>query len=485
MDAINPPFATATKLLLEPSELTQENLHQILTLALGTGSDSSDIYLQYSQSETWSIEEGLIKKGGFSIEQGFGIRSISGDKTGFAHADGLALADMREAALSARRIASSGKDTQVKVPNSIKPSQQLYPELNPLNTLSEDQKISLLKEMDYLARKCDKRVVQVNASLSGSYKVILIADSDGTWASDVRPLVHMHISVLVEENGRREYGNYGGGRRAGYEIFSQEKLCLKFAQEAVRLALVNLNAIPAPAGMMPVVLGAGFPAVMLHEAVGHGLEADFNRKGYSVYSGKMGQKVASPVVSIVDQGNISHGRRGSLNIDDEGTPTQRTILIENGILRGYMYDKLNARLMSAYSTGNGRRASYANIPLPRMTNTFMLPGKYEPEEIIASVNRGVYAVNFTGGQVDITSGEFVFSTSEAYLIEKGKITNAIKGASLIGNGPQILNKVVMVGNNLELDPGVGVCGKDGQNVPVGVGQPTLKISELTVGGTSV
>jgi len=477
-------FDTTAKLLLEPTGLTEKSLRQILVQALGPGVDSSDVYLQYSQSEAWSIEEGLIKRGSFGIDQGFGLRAISGDKTGFAYAGSLLMSDMQEAACCVRRIAHSGKTYGVCIKDYVRPGQQLYPSLNPLNTLSENQKIALLKEVDSEARKCDRRVIQVNASLSGSYKVILIADSDGTLVSDVRPLVQMNVSVLVEENGKKEHGSYGGGRRSGYEIFLQENLCASYAKEAVRVALVNLSAIPAPAGVMPVVLGAGFPAVMIHEAVGHGLEADFNRKGYSVYAGKIGEKVASTEVSIVDQGNIS-GRRGSLNIDDEGIPTQRTILIEQGVLRNYMYDKLNARLMGTSSTGNGRRSSYAEIPIPRMTNTFMLPGKYEPEEIIASVKNGVYAANFTGGQVDITSGEFVFSTSEAYLIEDGKITTPVKGATLIGNGPQVLNKVEMVGNDLTLDPGVGVCGKSGQNLPVGVGQPTLKISMLTVGGTSI
>ncbi|MDR1057755.1 MAG: metalloprotease TldD [Coxiellaceae bacterium] len=482
---MNSSVAIAKKLLLEPGELTEEDLYKILTKIIGAGVDSSDIYLQYSQSEAWSLEDGLIKRGSFDIEQGFGIHATCGDTTGFAHAAGLAVVDMKEAASSAAVIVKSGSTNRVGIRNNVELNQQLYAGLNPLHTLSENQKISLLKEVDAEARKYDPRVVQVNASLAGLYKVILVANSDGTLATDVRPLIHMSVSVLVEEHGRKEHGNYGGGRRSGYEIFLQEGLCSKYAKEAVRAALVNLRAIPAPAGIMPVVLGAGFPAVMLHEAVGHGLEADFNRKGYSVYSGKIGEKVASSQVSIIDQGNLPNGRRGSLNIDDEGTPTQRTVLIENGILCSYMYDKLNARLMNNRSTGNGRRSSYADIPIPRMTNTFMLPGKYEPSEIIESVARGIYAVNFTGGQVDITSGEFVFSTSEAYLIEKGKITNSIRGATLIGNGPQVLNKVVMVGSNLELDPGIGTCGKSGQNVPVGIGQPTLKISELTVGGTSV
>lgn len=482
---MNSSLKIAEKILLEPTGLTEQQLQQVLAKTLGAGIDGSDIYLQYAQTESWEIEEGIIKKGSFSIDQGVGIRAISGEKIGFAYADDLVLAVMEDAALSARNIASTGNTGRVYTRLSNSEKQHLYPELNPINTLSEDEKISLLKEVDTVARKCDKRVIQVNASLAGSYKVILVIGSDGTWAADVRPLVHMSVSVLVEENGHKEHGSCGGGRRTGYDIFLREKLGKQYAEEAVRIALVNLKAMPAPAGMMPVVLGPGWPAVMLHEAVGHGLEADFNRKGYSVYSGKIGEKVASSQVSIVDQGNMEGMRRGSLNIDDEGTPTQRTVLIENGILRSYMYDKLNARLMNAKSTGNGRRSSYSEMPIPRMTNTFMLAGSHDPQEILSSVAQGIYAVNFSGGQVDITSGEFVFSTSEAYLIEKGKVTHPIKGATLIGNGPAILNKITMVGNDLAFDRGVGVCGKNGQSVPVGIGQPTLKISELTVGGTKV
>src|SRR3972149_9434140 len=482
---MNLSFEVAEKLLLAPTGLTEQQLNQILHQVIGLGIDYSDIYLQYGQSESWAIEEGIIKKGSFSIDQGVGVRAVSGEKTGFAYADDLMIATIEEAALYARNIANAGKERRVHVKQAIKPSQMLYPQLNPLTTLSDDEKILLLKEMDAHARKCDPRVIQVNASLAGLYKVILVAGSDGTWIADVRPLVHMGISVLVEENGRKEHGSCGGGWRSGYQVFSQEKLGVQYANEAVRIALVNLEAVSAPAGMMPVVLGSGWPAVMLHEAVGHGLEADFNRKGFSVYSRKIGEKVASSQVSVVDQGNIPGGRRGSINIDDEGTPTQRTVLIETGVFPSYMYDKLNARLMNTESTGNGRRSSYAHIPIPRMTNTFMLAGKYDPKEIIASVDKGIYGVNFSGGQVDITSGEFVFSTSEAYLIEKGKVTRPVKGATLIGNGPAVLNKVDMVGNDLELDRGVGTCGKNGQSVPVGVGQPTLKISELTVGGTAV
>lgn len=478
-------FEIVEKLLLEPTELTETALNQVLITALGVGIDSSDIYLQYAQNESWELEEGIVKRGSFSIDQGFGIRAISGDKTGFAYADDLRLPTIEAAALYARNIANSGQVGALSVKQAAQPKSSLYPRLNPLHTLSEEEKIILLKKVDAEARRVDQRVTQVNVSLSGSYKVILVAGSDGVWAMDVRPLVHMHVAVLVEENGRKEHGSCGGGLRSGYQLFLKDDLGIQYAREAVRIALVNLAAIAAPAGMMPVVLGSGWPAVMLHEAVGHGLEADFNRKGYSVYSGKIGEKVASSQVSVVDQGDLPGGRRGSLNIDDEGIPTQRTLLIENGVLCSYMYDKLNAKLMQSKSTGNGRRASYAHIPIPRMTNTFMLAGRYSPEEIISSVKRGIYAVNFSGGEVDITSGEFVFSTNEAYLIEKGKITSPVKGATLIGNGPKVLNMIVMVGDDLMLDRGVGICGKNGQNLPVGVGQPTLKISELTIGGTSV
>lgn len=478
-------FNTAKQILLDPADLSEKKLEDVLDRMSGPGIDFADIYVQYSQSEFWQIEEGVVKKGSFNIHQGVGVRAVSGEKTGFAYSDDLELSAIEESASYARNIASSGQAGRVAVKEKVEITNSLYPNLNPLNTLSEDEKIALLKDIDAKARKCDSRVIQVNASLAGLYKVILVAGTDQNLVADVLPLVHLSISVLVEENGRKEQGSCGGGWRSSYEIFLQEKLAAKYAEEAVRIAVVNLEAIEAPAGMMPVILGHGWPAVMLHEAVGHGLEADFNRKGYSAYSGRIGEKVAASGVTVIDQGNIPGGRRGSLNIDDEGTPTQRTVLIEDGVLQRYMYDKLNAQLMNTVSTGNGRRSSYAHIPIPRMTNTFMLSGKYDPCEIISSVDRGIYAVNFSGGQVDITSGEFVFSTNEAYLIEKGKITTPVKGVTLIGNGPAVLNKVEMVGNDLEMDRGVGTCGKSGQNVPVGVGQPTLKISEMTVGGTSV
>jgi len=477
-------YNIAEKLLLQPTGLTEKNLQDVLVKALGPGIDDADIFLQYSQAESWGLEEGLVKSGSFAIDQGFGIRSISGDKTGFSYADDLTLNAMQEAATYARSIAKSGQTGTIKAWQSNKITQNLYPSINPLLTFSESQKVDLLKQIDVFARSLDPRVTQVNVALNGSYNVILIAGSDGSLISDVQPLVRLNVSVLVEEKGRKERGSSGGGGRTSYEIFLNDNLVKYYTQEAVRIALVNLSAINAPAGQNIVVLGSGWPAVMLHEAVGHGLEADFNRKKSSIYTDKIGQQVASPLVSIVDQGNLPGNKRGSINIDDEGGQTQRTVLIENGILRNYMYDKLNARLMNTVSTGNGRRSCYAEIPLPRMTNTFMLAGSHDPREIIASVDNGIYAVNFSGGQVDITSGEFVFSTSEAYLIKNGKIADAIKGATLVGNGPAIMNKITMVGNDLEFDTGVGTCGKNGQSVPVGVGQPTLKISELTIGGTA-
>lgn len=476
-------FKIAEKLLLEPTGLTAKHLYNVLSRTLSPGIDDADIYLQYSQCESWVLEEGLVKRGSFLIDQGVGVRAISGDKTGFAHADDLTISSIEEAASYAKNIANSGQTGHAKVLKHITLKQNLYPQINPLDTITENEKVALLKKTDDEARRYDSRVTQVNVELAGSYKVILIGAIDGSLVADVQPLVRLNVSVLVEESGRKEHGSYGGGGRTTYELFLHDNLAGQYAREAVRIALVNLNARPTPAGQMPVVLGNGWPAVMLHEAVGHGLEADFNRKESSIYSGKIGEKVASDLVSVVDQGNIPGSKRGSINIDDEGTPSQRTVLIENGILHSYMYDKLNARLMNAKSTGNGRRSSYSQIPIPRMTNTFMLAGNHDPQDIIASVGCGIYAVNFSGGQVDITSGEFVFSTSEAYLIENGRVTYALKGATLIGNGPLILNRIVMVGNDLAFDNGVGTCGKNGQNVAVGVGQPTLKISELTVGGT--
>lgn len=471
----------AKESLLMPTGLTQHDLQKVLDNVMGHAIDDADLYLQSSISESWMLEDSIVKSGTFSVERGVGIRAISGEKTGFAYSDDLILPALTQAATAARSIAHSGKNAQVKAWHQT-PVRDLYPAINPIGSLNESQKIEILKEMDALARARDPRVKKVIASLSGSYEVILVAGSDGTYAADVRPLVRLNIQVIAEENGRRETGSAGGGGRSDY-IYFTSNIIKEYVIKAVDQALLNLQAIPAPAGNFPVVLGPGWPGVLLHEAIGHGLEGDFNRKGSSAYAGRMGERVASPLCTIVDDGTLA-GRRGSLNMDDEGTSTQCTVLIERGILKGYMQDKLNARLMGTQSTGNGRRESYASLPMPRMTNTYMLAGESDPKDIIASVEKGIYAVNFAGGQVDITSGKFVFSASEAYLIENGKITAPIKGATLIGNGPDVLTRVSMVGNDLALDSGIGVCGKEGQSVPVGVGQPTLKVDSLTVGGTA-
>jgi len=472
----------ARSALLMPSGLGDQELQQVLDSLMHNSVDYADLYFQASRHESWVLEDGIVKEGSHNIEQGVGVRAISGEKTGFAYSDEIVLPALTQAAHSARAIARSGQSGQVKAWQPAK-ANQLYLPSDPLDSMKAEDKINLLRMLDAEARKQDLRVKQVVVSMSGVQDIVLIAASDGTLNADVRPLVRMNVSVIVEDGARREQGSTGGGGRVGYEYFLEEDRGLDFAREAVRQALVNLEAVDAPAGSMPVVLGSGWPGVLLHEAVGHGLEGDFNRKGSSVFSGRVGEKVASPICTVVDDGTLPN-RRGSLNIDDEGVTTQQTVLIENGILKGYMQDKLNARLMGVDPTGNGRRESYAHLPMPRMTNTYMLPGEHNPEEIIASVDKGIYAVNFGGGQVDITSGKFVFSACEAYLIEKGKVTRPVKGATLIGNGPEVLNEVSMVGNDLELDKGVGVCGKEGQSVPVGVGQPTLKIDNLTVGGTA-
>jgi TldD protein len=468
--------------LLEPAGLTDATLQKVLGNVMGYSVDHADLYFQASQHESWMLEDGLIKEGGYGIDYGVGVRALSGEKTGFAYSDDIILPALEEAAQAARSIALQGGHNRVQVWERSQPLALRYDPVNPLKSISDSDKIALLKKLDQAAKKMDPRVKQVITSLSGVYEVILVVGTDGTFAADVRPLVRLNVSVIVEDKGRRELAAHGGGGRQDYRIFMDDDYSLGFAKEAVRQALVNLEAVPAPAGTMPVVIGAGWPGVLLHEAVGHGLEGDFNRKKSSAFSGRMGERVASSLCTVVDDGTLA-GRRGSLNIDDEGTPTECTVLIEKGILKGYMQDKLNARLMNTRSTGNGRRESYAHIPMPRMTNTYMLAGDHAREDIIASVDKGLYAVNFGGGQVDITSGKFVFNASEAYLIENGKVTRPVKGATLIGNGPDILMHVSMVGNDLELDKGVGVCGKDGQSVPVGVGQPTLKIDAMTVGGT--
>ncbi|MDF2867955.1 MAG: tldD protein, partial [Gammaproteobacteria bacterium] len=444
--------------------------------------DAADLYFQSSYSESWLLEDGIVKEGSHEVDRGVGVRAISGEKTGFSYSNEIILPALEQSAAAASSIAKSAYPNQLKIQGNLRNQQLLYPAVNPLHSLEASAKIALLREVDAEARRSDPRVKQVIASLSATYETILIANHEGKLVADIRPLVRLNVSVIVEQNGRRERGSTGGGGRYDYHYFTQG-LAIDYAREAVREALVNLEAVDAPAGTMPVVLGPGWPGVLLHEAVGHGLEGDFNRKGTSAFSGRIGERVASPGCTVVDDGTLQ-GRRGSLNVDDEGTPTQCTVLIENGILKNYMQDNLNARLMGMQPTGNGRRESYAHLPMPRMTNTYMLAGPYNPAEIIASVDRGIYAVNFAGGQVDITSGKFVFAASEAYLIEKGKVTRPIKGATLIGNGPEVLTKVSMIGNDLKLDAGVGVCGKDGQSIPVGVGQPTLKIDSLTVGGTA-
>lgn len=467
--------------LLEPTGLTDKQLHQVLHKLAGPNIDYADLYFQSTYTESWVLEDSIIKGGSFNIDRGVGVRAMSEEKTGFAYADDIVMPALEQAASAARSIIRQGSEGTVKAWHKL-PGHSLYLPINPLHSLSEKDKVTLLQQVDNYIRQKDPRVIQVNVSLAGEYETILVMGSDGHLAADVRPLVRFNVSIIVEQNGRRESGYAGGGGRFDYQRFLADDLAFKYADEALRQALINLDAIDAPAGPMVVVLGPGWPGVLLHEAVGHGLEGDFNRKGISAYSGRMGQRVASELCTVVDNGTLAD-RRGSLNIDDEGTPTQNNVLIENGILRNYMMDKRNARLMGLQSTGNGRRESYAHLPMPRMTNTYMLAGQSLPGDIIASVKKGLYAVNFGGGQVDITSGKFVFSASEAYLIENGKIGPAVKGATLIGNGPDVLTKVSMVGNDLQLDTGVGICGKDGQSVPVGVGQPTLRVDELTVGGT--
>ena len=466
-----------------PAGIQDGDIEKIMNRLLSSPVDAADIYFQSSHTESWVMEGGIIKEGSHNIEQGAGVRAVAGEKTGFAYSDRIELPVLLEAANNVKAIVRQGQDAQVGLVKAAK-WPQYYSVANPLKSLADQQKIDLLRKVESETRKLDSRIEEVIVSLMGAHESILVANQDGSLAADVRPLVRMNVTVIVEENGRREQGSMGGGGRSDYNYFINQDQALEYGKEAVRQALVNLEAEAAPAGNMTVVLGPGWPGILLHEAIGHGLEGDFNRKGTSAFSGRVGERVASDLCTVVDDGTLQ-GRRGSLSIDDEGTPTEKTVLIENGILKGYMQDKLNARLMGVKPTGNGRRESYANLPMPRMTNTYMLAGSHNPEEIIKSVKKGLYAKNFAGGQVDITSGKFVFSASEAYLIENGKITRAVKGATLIGNGPDVLTKVSMVGTDLELDSGVGTCGKDGQSVPVGVGQPTLKIDGLTVGGTSV
>ena len=467
--------------LLEPGGLDQDSLHRVLSSLMGPAVDSGDLYFQSTAHESWVLEDGLVRTGTHAVEQGVGIRAVAGEKTGFAYADEIVMPSLLRASGAARAIASQGEQGKVQAWKRRAP-QPLYAADDPMSALDAAQKVDLLRQVDAYARSRDSRVDQVVVSLAATHETVLVASTDGTLAADVRPLVRLNVSVIAEQNGRREQGSDGGGGRFSYTDLLENGAWRRMADEAVRQALVNLDAEAAPAGTMTVVLGPGWPGVLLHEAVGHGLEGDFNRKGTSAFTGRVGEQVAADCVTVVDDGTLER-RRGSLTIDDEGTQTRRNVLIENGVLRGYMQDKMNARLMGVEPTGNGRRESFAHLPMPRMTNTFMLPGEYEPEEIIASVDRGLYAVNFAGGQVDITSGRFVFSASEAYLVENGKVTRPVKGATLVGNGPDVMTRVSMVGNDLKLDAGVGVCGKEGQSVPVGVGQPTLRIDGLTVGGT--
>ncbi|SUT87686.1 TldD protein [Actinobacillus ureae] len=476
--------------LLAPSGLELSHLSKVLDHFANRQIDYADLYFQLSQDESWSLEDSIIKEGGFYIDRGFGVRAVSGEKTGFAYADQIGLSQLEQCATAARSITNASGQLSVK---SFKQTNAIkrYASVNPLDTLSREQKVELLHLVDKVARAEDPRVIQVNAGLSAVYEEMLVAATDGTLATDIRPLVRLSVSVLVEENGKRERGSAGAGGRFGLNWFFEPQVvngemtgdtrAVYLAKEAVRMALVNLGAMPAPAGTMPIVLGAGWPGILLHEAVGHGLEGDFNRKESSLFTGKIGELVTSPLCTIVDDGTVPD-MRGSITVDDEGIPSQRNVLIENGILKGYIQDKLNARLMGVAPTGNGRRESYAHLPMPRMTNTYLTEGSHSFEEMIESVDYGIYAPHFSGGQVDITSGKFVFSTAEAYLIEKGKITKPVTGATLIGSGIDAMQQVSMVGKKMELDPGIGTCGKEGQSVPVGVGQPTVKLDKITIGG---
>jgi TldD protein len=484
-DAAISSLATAQALLLEPYGLNEHHLHRALADIFEHRVDFADLYFQYTRSESWSLDEGIVKSGSFSIDQGVGVRAVSGEKTAFAYSDVLSPDALHEAAITTRAIARSGRSARSKLsakPSLSIPPAVLYGDADPIAALTAQEKVDLLGRVEQMARRRDPRVIQVMASLAGEYDVVMVLRSDGVMAADVRPLVRLSVTVIAEHKGRREQGSSGGGARLGMGMFT-DALIAQYVDEAVRQALINLESRPAPAGTMPVVLGPGWPGVLLHEAIGHGLEGDFNRKGSSAFAGRIGEQVAAKGVTVVDDGTLQD-RRGSLNVDDEGQATQCNVLIEDGMLRGYIQDSLNARLMKVAPTGNGRRESYAHLPMPRMTNTYMLAGKDDPQAIVASLDRGLYAVNFGGGQVDITSGKFVFSASEAYWVEGGKIQYPVKGATLIGNGPDVLTRVSKIGNDLALDSGVGTCGKEGQSVPVGVGQPTLRIDGLTVGGTA-
>lgn len=476
-------LAIAEKLLLAPFGLTQAHLGRALGEITSHGADDADLYFQYTRSEGWSLEEGIVKTGSFSIDQGVGVRAVSGEKTAFAYSDDISEASLLDAARTVRSISAGGKAARVKTAvRKVAGSRSLYQGLDPIATLDSTAKVQLLEKVEKLAKARDPRIVQVMAGLASEYDVVMVARADGTLAADVRPLVRLSVTVIAEQKGRREVGSGGGGGRFGLAYFDDAQIT-EYVNDAVKAALTNLDARPAPAGEMTVVLGSGWPGILLHEAIGHGLEGDFNRKGSSAFSGKIGQRVAAKGVTVLDDGTIAD-RRGSLNVDDEGNASQRNVLIEDGILKGYIQDSLNARLMKVKPTGNGRRESYAHVPMPRMTNTYMLGGDKQPEEIVASIKKGLYATNFGGGQVDITSGKFVFSASEAFWVENGKILYPVKGATIVGNGPDALTRVTMMGNDMALDSGVGTCGKEGQSVPVGVGQPTLRIDGLTVGGTA-
>jgi len=473
---------TVSKNILEPSELGVDQLGGFLDALQGKFVDAGDLYFQTSQQESWVMDDGILREGSFNIEKGVGIRAMSEEKPGFAYCDDLHGNAITQAVNNARAIVKQGQSGSQKIALANRPAKALYTSSNPVEGRRAEEKVELLKQLDAYTRSLDERIEQVIISLSGGIDHILVAATDNTLAADIRPLVRLNVTVLMCQQERREQGSAGAGGRHAYDVFFEGDRARELAREAVRQAATNLESVATPAGAMPVVLGPGWPGVLLHEAVGHGLEGDFTRKGTSAFSNRLGEQVASPLCTVVDDGTLPD-RRGSLSIDDEGVPAQCTTLIENGILKAYMQDKMNARLMGTNSTSNGRRESFAHLPMPRMTNTYMLPGQSEPGEIIGSVKKGLYAVNFGGGQVDITSGRFVFSLSEAYLIENGKITAPVKGATLIGSGPEVMGRISMVGNDLELDQGVGVCGKEGQSVPVGVGQPTLKIDEITVGGT--
>lgn len=477
-------LAVAQSLLLEPYQLTEATLARALGTMGEHRIDDADLYFQYTRHEGWSLEEGIVKSGSFSIDQGVGVRAVAGEKTAFAYSDDISEAALLDAARTVRSIAAAGQSRRVKVgrKTQMARSRALYAPMDPIGTLDSTQKVALLEKIEQMARARDPRVVQVMAGLAAEYDVVMVARADGTRAADVRPLVRLSLTVIAEQNGRREVGSGGGGGRFGLGYFQDAQLS-EYVDQAVNAALTNLESRPAPAGEMTVVLGSGWPGILLHEAVGHGLEGDFNRKGSSTFSGRIGQRVAAKGVTVLDDGTLAD-RRGSLNVDDEGNPSQRNVLIEDGILRGYIQDSMNARLMGVKPTGNGRRESYAHVPMPRMTNTYMLAGDKPREEIVASIKRGLYATNFGGGQVDITSGKFVFSASEAFWVENGRILYPVKGATLIGNGPEAMTRVSMIGNDMRLDTGVGTCGKEGQSVPVGVGQPTLRIDGITVGGTA-